>query len=235
MPEPESLTDAAARSILHPLSRGLLLLTVTTGVVDAVSFLGLGRVFTANMTGNVVFLGFGIAGSGGLPVLAPIVSLAAFAIGARAGAVLSGRLEGRYPAQIAVPLAAEVTLIVVAALLAAAIDVRPGDASGYVLIALLAIAMGVRNAAVRRLAVPDVNTTVLTGTITALAANLTLLGGTGQGTTRRVAAVVAMFVGALVGALLLRTSLWLALLGAVAIGFATLIAFAVQRVASTST
>ena len=51
----------------HPLARALLVLTFTTGLVDAVSYLALGRVFTANMTGNVVLLGFGIAGSGGLP------------------------------------------------------------------------------------------------------------------------------------------------------------------------
>ena len=51
------------------------MLTFTTGLVDAVSYLGIGHVFTANMTGNIVFLGFGIAGSGGLPVIAPLVSL----------------------------------------------------------------------------------------------------------------------------------------------------------------
>src|SRR5438876_5917986 len=68
----------AARSLQHPLARTLLVLTFTTGLVDAVSFLGLGNVFTANMTGNVVFLGFGIAGSGGLQVVAPLVSLGSF-------------------------------------------------------------------------------------------------------------------------------------------------------------
>ena len=45
-----------------PLPRVLIVLTVTTGLVDAVSVLGLGRVFTANMPGNVVFLGFAMAG-----------------------------------------------------------------------------------------------------------------------------------------------------------------------------
>lgn len=65
-------------AVSRPLTvRVLLALTVTTGMVDAVSYLGLGHVFTANMTGNVVLLGFGIAGAGGLPVVAPLVSLAA--------------------------------------------------------------------------------------------------------------------------------------------------------------
>src|ERR1700716_2557903 len=92
----ESL-KVAARSIQHPLARALLVLTFTTGLVDAVSYLGLGRVFTANMTGNIVLLGFGIAGSGGLPVVAPLISLAAFLIGAGAGGVLAARLGDRHP------------------------------------------------------------------------------------------------------------------------------------------
>ena len=87
----ESLARAA-RSIRHPLARALLVLTFTTGLVDAVSFLGLGHVFTANMTGNIVFLGFGIAGSGGLPVLAPLISLASFLLGAGGGGVLAERI-----------------------------------------------------------------------------------------------------------------------------------------------
>src|SRR5438270_9228101 len=93
--DPEALRRAA-RSIQHPLTRTLLVLTFTTGVVDAVSYLGLGRVFTANMTGNVVLLGFGIAGSGGLPVVAPVVSLVAFLLGAGAGGVLAARLAERH-------------------------------------------------------------------------------------------------------------------------------------------
>jgi len=47
------------------LTRALLVLTFTTGVIDAASYLGLGHVFTANMTGNIVLLGFGIAGGSG--------------------------------------------------------------------------------------------------------------------------------------------------------------------------
>src|SRR5437773_8982858 len=115
----------AARSIQHPLARALLVLTFTTGLVDAVSYLGLGRVFTANMTGNIVFLGFGIAGSGGLPVVAPLVSLGSFLLGAGAGGVLAERTGDRHPAHIARALAVEVSLIGVAAALAAALDVRP--------------------------------------------------------------------------------------------------------------
>src|ERR1700729_901598 len=72
--KPSPATDRA----LPPV---LLALTLTTGLIDAASYLGLGHVFTANMTGNIVLLGFGLAHAGGLPVLAPAISLAAFLIG----------------------------------------------------------------------------------------------------------------------------------------------------------
>src|SRR5438067_13075355 len=116
----------AARSIQHPLARALLVLTFTTGLVDAVSYLGLGRVFTANMTGNVVLLGFGIAGSGGLPVLAPIISLAAFLIGAAVGGVLAKRLLVRHPEHLGAALGVEVSIIAVAAIIAGAVTVHVG-------------------------------------------------------------------------------------------------------------
>src|SRR3954447_1092961 len=211
----------AARSIQHPLARALLVLTFTTGLVDAVSFLGLGRVFTANMTGNIVFLGFGIAGSGGLPVVAPLVSLGAFLVGAAAGGILAARMEDRHRSHIASALGIEVALIGVAAIVAAAIDIHPNQLSGDVVIALLALAMGVRNATVRRLGVADLTTTVLTMTLTGLAADSPAAGGSGKGSLRRVAAVVAMLAGALAGALLLKSSLVLPLLAAAALALVT--------------
>jgi uncharacterized membrane protein YoaK (UPF0700 family) len=211
----------AARSVRHPLTRALLVLTFTTGLVDAVSYLGLGRVFSANMTGNVVLLGFGIAGSGGLPVVAPLVSLAAFLAGAVAGGVLAKRLGDRHPQHIATTLAIEVSLLGIAAVLAAVITIHPNAPSGDILIALLALAMGVRNATVRTLAIPDLTTTVLTMTLTAMAADSPLTGGSGQGLTRRVSAVAAMLTGALAGALLLKASLVLPLVAAAVLALLT--------------
>jgi uncharacterized membrane protein YoaK (UPF0700 family) len=211
----------AARSVRHPLTRALLVLTFSTGLVDAVSYLGLGRVFSANMTGNVVLLGFGIAGSGGLPVVAPLVSLAAFLAGAVAGGLLAKRLGDRHPQHIATTLAIEVSLLGIAAVLAAAITIHPDAASGDIVIALLALAMGVRNATVRTLAIPDLTTTVLTMTLTAMAADSPLTGGSGQGLTRRVSAVVAMLTGALAGALLLKASLVLPLVAAAVLALLT--------------
>jgi uncharacterized membrane protein YoaK (UPF0700 family) len=221
----EALSVRSGRSIRHPLTRTLLVLTFTTGLIDAVSYLGLGHVFTANMTGNIVLLGFGIAGSSGLPVVAPLVSLAAFLLGAGAGGVLAARLADRHPRHLASALGAEVSLIMAAAVVAAAIDVRPNGLSGDTLIALLALAMGIRNATVRRIAVPDLTTTVLTMTLTGLAADSPLFGGTGKGSTRRTVAVLAMLTGALAGALLLKTSLVLPLGTAAALTVVTLLLY----------
>ncbi len=210
----------AATSLRDPLVRVLLVLTFTTGLVDAVSFLGLGRVFTANMTGNIVFLGFGIAGAGGLPVVSPLVSLAAFLVGARGGGMLAARLAERHPTHVASALSIEAGLIALAAAVAIAVDVEPNAVSGDAVIALLALAMGVRNATVRHLAVPDMTTTVLTMTLTGLAAE-SHADGTGKGSARRVAAVLAMLIGAIAGALLLEVALSLPLLIATALPLIT--------------
>src|SRR5207249_11417237 len=108
-----------------------------------------------------------------------------------------------------------------AAVFALEVAVRPHAVSGVVVIALLALAMGVRNATVRRVGVPDLTTTVLTMTLTAIAADSPVAGGSGRGSVRRIAAVLAMFIGALVGALLLKTSLALPLVAAAGLALAT--------------
>ncbi len=211
----------AAGSVQHPLTRALLVLTFTTGLVDAVSYLGLGRVFTANMTGNIVLLGFGIAGAGGLRVVPPLVSLGSFLIGAGAGGVLARQVGDRHPAHVARALAIEASVVGAAAIFAAAVSVHPNSLSGDVVIAMLGFAMGVRNATVRRIGVPDLTTTVLTLTLTGLAADSPLAGGSGKGSPRRVAAVLAMLTGALAGALLVKTSLVLPLAVAAGLALAT--------------
>jgi uncharacterized membrane protein YoaK (UPF0700 family) len=217
----EAALKRGAGSVRHPLARALLVLTFTAGLVDAVSYLALGRVFTANMTGNVVLLGFGIAGSGGLPVVAPILSLGAFLIGAGAGGVMVRRMAGRHPTLMAGALAIETSLLAIAAVVAATTEVHPGDASAYVLIVLMASAMGVRNAVVRSIAVPDLTTTVLTMTLTGFAAESRLAGGSGTGSVRRLAAVLAMIAGAVAGALLLNASVIVPLALAAVLALAT--------------
>jgi uncharacterized membrane protein YoaK (UPF0700 family) len=127
----------------------------------------------------------------------------------------------RHPEHIARALAIEVSLIGAAAVLAAAVDVRPNAVSGDIVIALLALAMGVRNATSRRVGVPDLTTTVLTMTLTGIAADSPVTGGTGKGSVRRIAAVLAMLTGALAGALLLKTSLALPLIAAAGLALVT--------------
>jgi uncharacterized membrane protein YoaK (UPF0700 family) len=100
---------------------------------------------------------------------------------------------------------------------AAAVNVRPGAVSAGVVIAVLALGMGVRNASVRKLGVPDLTTTVLTMTLTGLAADSRVAGGTGAGSVRRISAVLAMLLGAVAGALLLKISLVPPLLTAAAL------------------
>jgi len=212
-------------SIRHPLARALLVLTFTTGVVDAASYLGLGHVFAANMTGNVVLLGFGIAGSGGLPVVAPLVSLTAFLAGATLGGGLARSMQRHRSAHLSLTLLIEVSLVAAAALFALVVDVSPDSFSGDLVIALLALGMGVRNAAVRRIGIADLTTTVLTMTLTGLAADSPAAGGSGAGSARKTAAVVAMLGGAIAGALLLKVHLALVLVAAALLALLTWIVY----------
>jgi uncharacterized membrane protein YoaK (UPF0700 family) len=179
----------------------LLMLTLISGLVDAVSYLGLGRVFTANMTGNVVVLGFAAAGAPGFSVAATLTSLGSFLVGALCAGLLTRRTMAR-SLLLTIAIAIEAVLGGVAATVAY-LSVTVASGTGrYTVIAVLAFAMGVRNATVRRLAIPDMTTTVLTMTLTGLAADSRLAGGTGEGTTRRALAIAAMFVGATGGAVL---------------------------------
>ncbi len=213
--------DAARR--VQPLLLALSLLTLVTGLVDAACYLGLGRVFTANMTGNVVLLAFGAAGAQGLPVLAPTVSVLVFLVGAAAGGRLASSLAGPAGTPVSEPvrrrwltvaLLVELLLVAAGGVVAVGLPVGGGGARRYVVIGLLAAGLGVQNATVRRLAVPDVTTTVLTLTLTGLAADSWLAGGRSPRAGRRVAAVGLMAAGALVGALLLRVDVALPVVAA---------------------
>jgi uncharacterized membrane protein YoaK (UPF0700 family) len=196
--------------VLPPVLLGL---TAVTGLVDAVSYLALGRVFTANMTGNVVLLGFAVAGAQGLSVTRSGSAMAAFFIGAVIGGRMAARMSGRRDRWTGAAFGAE------AALFLAAMAVALGHGSGlsneparlYGVIVLTGLAMGIRNATVRKLAVPDLTTTVLTLTLTGLAADSSLAGGSNPGWARRAGSVGTMFAGAAGGAWLLGHSLALVL------------------------
>ncbi len=201
-----------------PLSPLLLGLTVVTGLVDAFSYLVLGHVFVANMTGNVVFLGFALAGAAGFSISASLTALGAFCLGALAGGRLSTHLRDHRGRLLTMASAVE-ALLVGGSVAMAATASNPGSSwTGYVLIVLLGLAMGMQNAVARKLAVPDLTTTVLTLTITGIVADGTLAGGGGSKAGRRLLSVLALFVGGLVGALLiLRVSRTLGIAVALAI------------------
>jgi uncharacterized membrane protein YoaK (UPF0700 family) len=198
-------------------------LTFVTGVVDAVSYLRLGHVFVANMTGNVVFLGFALAGASGLSAGASLAALGAFVAGAFAG----GRLNALSPEHRARMLrgtgAAQTALMAVALVIAVADSGSVTSGVRYALLVPLGLAMGIQNAAAQRLAIPELTTTVLTRTLTGLASE----AGTADSLMgRRLVAVVAMLLGAVAGGLLaLEVSI------AAAIAVATAIVLAITLVA----
>jgi uncharacterized membrane protein YoaK (UPF0700 family) len=186
-----------------PLPPLLVAMTVVTGLVDAFSYLLLGHVFVANMTGNVVFLGFAVAGASGFSIAASLLALASFGL----GSVVGGRIVQRFGQHRGHHLAAATTtqsVLLAASVNLALVGTHPfASAVRYPLIVVLALAMGVQNASVRRLAVPDLTTTVLTLTVTGIGADSALGGGQGSKSGRRFISVLAMFLGAFVGAVLI--------------------------------
>jgi len=190
----------AKYGLLPPLLVGL---TVITGLVDAFSYLTLGHVFVANMTGNVVFLAFALAGVGGFSVVTSLVAVGAFILGALAGGLFRSRLSSRLHRQLAVATGTQLILLVAAVILSAIAGGSSQDGLRYGLVAVLAVAMGIQNATARGLAVPDLTTTVLTLTITGIAADTRAAGGTGSRAGRRLISIAAMLGGALVGAVLI--------------------------------
>ena len=185
--------------LLPPL---LVALTVVTGLVDAFSYLQLGHVFVANQTGNVVFLAFALAGAGGFSVPASVAAIGCFAVGALAAGRLGRVLAGRRELLLGVTAAVQAVLLAAAVIMAALTAVPVPAGLRYALIVVLAAAMGAQNATARKLAVADLTTTVLTLTITGIAADSALAGAAGARAARRLISVTAMLLGALAGALL---------------------------------
>jgi uncharacterized membrane protein YoaK (UPF0700 family) len=186
-----------------PLPGLLLVLTAVTGLVDSVSYLNLGHVFVANMTGNIVFLGFAVADAKDFSIPASLAATIAFLAGALAGGRLGSRAGHHRGRFLAIATYLKIVLVG-AALIASALTLDSnGELVRYALIVLLALAMGLQNATARRLGVPDLTTTVLTLTLTGLAADSTLAGGKNPGLRRRLLATFTMFLGAAVGAYLI--------------------------------
>ena len=190
-----------------PLPLLLVLLTVVTGLVDAFSYIELGHVFVANMTGNVVFLAFALGGLPGFVWWASILAIITFSV----GAFIGGRVQSTFGGHRGRHLLGSTTIQAVmfaGSFVVALVAPRPYDNVWIaMLIALLGGGMGLQNATARALAVPDLTTTVLTLTITGISADSKAAGGTSSKIGRRFVSIASMFVGALIGVVLIRVGL----------------------------
>jgi uncharacterized membrane protein YoaK (UPF0700 family) len=186
-----------------PLPPLLVGLTVVTGLVDAFSFLVLGHVFVANMTGNVVFLAFALAGAPGFSVAYSLLAILAFVAGSFTAGLIHSHMSHHRGHILGYSVMLKIFLIGIAVVLAALTPKPIPPAFGYGLILSLGFSMGIQNTAVRRLAVPDLTTTVLTLTITGIASDSHITGGTGSKAGRRIISLASMFLGALIGALMI--------------------------------
>jgi len=192
------------------LHLGLMLaLTFSTGVIDAVGYLGLDRVFTGNMTGNVVILGMALTGADGLPIVGPIVALVLFMVGAAAsGFTLRGKPAGW--SNRTTGLFASVGVVLVLAALPMLLISDPIEPVKLAVTGALGLAMGMQAGAARQIGVKDVTTVVVTSTIVGLAFDSVFGARTkGHPWPRRVLAIALIGAGAAVGALLLQVHIGL--------------------------
>jgi uncharacterized membrane protein YoaK (UPF0700 family) len=125
---------------------------------------------------------------------------------------------------LAAAIGTEAAILGAVAVLAAASVLTFTSHSDYITIVVLAMALGVQNSTVRHFAVPDLTTTVLRLTLTGIAADSTLVGGTGSRPHRRLGSIAAMLAGAAAGALIQQAS------PSAVIGIAAVIAAAVAAV-----
>jgi uncharacterized membrane protein YoaK (UPF0700 family) len=191
-----------------PLPPMLVIMTVVTGLVDSFSFLKLGHVFVANSTGNILFMGFALAHVPGFSIVESSLALAATLVGAFVGGRLCSAYADHRDQILGLTASIEAVLIAIAVLLSLFTSIPVHGIYRTALVGVLGVAMGIQNAAARKLAVPDLTTTVLTLTITGLGADSVLAGGTGSRAGRRLIAIASMLIGAVIGALLeLHTAL----------------------------
>jgi uncharacterized membrane protein YoaK (UPF0700 family) len=182
----------------------LLLLTFATGLVDAVSVLFLGHVFVANMTGNVIFLGFWFVPHSGIDLGAAVVAFASFVAGTVAGSRFARHLDHDIRRWLTVAMGAEVALLALLALLAGSGVLQYQGNGRLILIAGLAVSFGSQAATARQFGIQELSTTVLTSTIVGLGIDSRLAGGSGQRERLRYGVVATMLTGAAVGATVSR-------------------------------
>ena len=194
------MDDRRVRDVL------LVALTLSTGAVDAVSWIGLGKVFSAFMTGNFAFLAFRTAGIAGASVPRVVASLAAFGVGAFVAAriVAPTRDSGSvWPRRVTLALGGVVTAQVAFLAVWVGVDGHPSSGTGNLLIAISAFAMGMQTAAIFSLGVRAVFTTAATATFAAFVGDLSSWSSSRDEMRRLAAVLVALFVGAVAGSLLM--------------------------------
>jgi uncharacterized membrane protein YoaK (UPF0700 family) len=182
----------------------LLLLTFSTGIVDAISVLVLGHVFVANMTGNVIFLGFWFAPHTVVDMTAAVVAFVSFVTGAILGGRLARHLDSDVRRWLTVALGIEVAVLVTLSILSGTGVLDYHDNTKLILIAGLAVTFGIQAATARQFGIQELSTTVLTTTIVGIGFDSRLAGGTGHRERLRYSVVLTMCAGALVGATLTR-------------------------------
>jgi uncharacterized membrane protein YoaK (UPF0700 family) len=182
----------------------LLLLTFATGIVDAVSVLALGHVFVANMTGNVIFLGFWFVPHSGVDMTAAVVAFISFLAGTVLGGRLARRIDSEVRLWLTVALGIEVVVLLTLSILAGAGVLNYHDNTKLILTAGLAITFGSQHTAARQFGIQELSTTVLTSTIVGLGFDSRLAGGTGHRENLRFSVVVTMCAGAVAGATITR-------------------------------
>jgi uncharacterized membrane protein YoaK (UPF0700 family) len=182
----------------------LLLLTFATGLVDAVSVLKLGHVFVANMTGNVIFLGFWFVTDSGVDVTAALVAFICFVMGAVAGGRLARHFGHEVGRWLTITLSSEVVMLVTLSILAGTGVLDYEDNTKLFLIAGLAVTFGIQNSTARQFGIQELSTTVLTTTISGIGFDSRLAGGTGDREKLRYSVVLSLCGGAVVGATMTR-------------------------------
>ena len=186
-------------------------LSFTTGIYEAICFLTFGKVFTAAMTGNLVLLGIGVAGTrqpAGPNAVTVVIALAAFAVGAALAMPILKVFDGdketpdnsvfkAWPRRVSIALT--IALVPQVAFLAVWVTTASPAGLAYILMALSALAMGLQMNAIRDLHVPGISTTAFTATFIDLVSGLVTWSLTAHSAWRLTASVVAVAAGAVLG------------------------------------
>ena len=197
----------------------VVLLTLTTGAVDAGSFLGLGKVFSSVITGNLVLLGIAAGTDGSALAVRAGVALAGYSAGVVLGAPIAARRDDNghtWPRRVTITLAVELAILVAFSIGWELAGGHPEGNTQLPLVALLAAAMGMQGAAVRQLG--QMSSTYMTSTLTAALAALTTRSKV-EGLPRSFGVLTAIVIGAVAGGAVVKLApVWLPALVLVPLG-----------------